>query len=409
MKKIKEKILSFLQKASKKLKIFFNWRLLLIILLLLVLALSVFLFFTQQSKTELSSQILEVQISKDQIEDQLSSTKIELEALVNEDQFQINKALEATISSIEKTYDDAVVLYEEMLDLQVASKKNDYSKLFAQSLSYLGEQNYASASTTLSTLKQNLAKEREKISTTFTIAENVPAQNTPPGSGYARQRVSTDFGDFLVDIISADLNSTKVIVDTASDSDCRDNCPVLPLADYVARSGAYAGINGSYFCPADYPSCAGKTNSFDTLAMNKNKKYLNSDNNVFSTVPAVIFHGSSARFVRASQEWGRDTSVDAVLANHPLLLLSGEIMFGGNDDPKQGSKSNRSFVAATGSTVYIGVVHNATVAEVARVLHKTGIQNALNLDAGGSSALWSGGYKVGPGRNLPNALLFVRK
>lgn len=409
MKKIKEKILSFLQKASKKLKRFFNWRLLLIILLLLVLALSVFLFFTQQSKTELSSQILEVQISKDQIEDQLSSTKIELEALVNEDQFQINKALEATISSIEKTYDDVVVLYEEMLDLQVASKKNDYSKLFAQSLSYLGEQNYASASTTLSTLKQNLAKEREKISTTFTIAENVPAQNTPPGSGYARQRVSTDFGDFLVDIISADLNSTKVIVDTASDSDCRDNCPVLPLADYVARSGAYAGINGSYFCPADYPSCAGKTNSFDTLAMNKNKKYLNSDNNVFSTVPAVIFHGSSARFVRTSQEWGRDTGVDAVLANHPLLLLSGEIMFQGNDVAKQSSKSNRSFVAATGSTVYIGVVHNATVAEVARVLHKMGIQNALNLDAGGSSALWSGGYKVGPGRNLPNALLFVRK
>lgn len=409
MKKIKEKILSFLQKASKKLKRFFNWRLLLIILLLLVLALSIFLFFTQQSKTELSSQILEVQISKDQIEDQLSSTKIELEALINEDQFQINKALEATISSIEKTYDDAVVLYEEMLDLQVASKKNDYSKLFAQSLSYLGEQNYASASTTLSTLKQNLAKEREKISTTFTIAENVPAQNTPPGSGYARQRVSTDFGDFLVDIISADLNSTKVIVDTASDSDCRDNCPVLPLADYVARSGAYAGINGSYFCPADYPSCAGKTNSFDTLAMNKNKKYLNSDNNVFSTVPVVIFHGNSARFVRASQEWGRDTGVDAVLANHPLLLLSGEIMFQGNDVAKQSSKSNRSFVAATGSTVYIGVVHNATVAEVARVLHKMGIQNALNLDAGGSSALWSGGYKVGPGRNLPNALLFVRK
>lgn len=409
MKKIKEKILSFLQKASKKLKIFFNWRLLLIILLLLVLALSVFLFFTQQSKTELSSQILEVQISKDQIEDQLSSTKIELEALINEDQFQINKALEATISSIEKTYDDAVVLYEEMLDLQVASKKNDYSKLFAQSLSYLGEQNYASASTTLSTLKQNLAKEREKISTTFTIAENVPAQNTPPGSGYARQRVSTDFGDFLVDIISADLNSTKVIVDTASDSDCRDNCPVLPLADYVARSGAYAGINGSYFCPADYPSCAGKTNSFDTLAMNKNKKYLNSDNNVYSTIPAVIFHGSSARFVGASQEWGRDTGVDAVLANYPLLLSSGNIVFTGNDVAKQSSKSNRSFVGASGSTAYIGVVHNATVAEVAKVLHKMGIQNALNLDAGGSAALWSGGYKVGPGRNLPNVILFVRK
>ena len=62
-----------------------------------------------------------------------------------------------------------------------------------------------------------------------------------------------------------------------------------------------------------------------------------------------------------------------------------------------------------GSTAYIGVVHNATVAEVANVLKTMGLENALNLDSGGSTALWSGGYKVGPGRNIPNAILFVRK
>lgn len=65
--------------------------------------------------------------------------------------------------------------------------------------------------------------------------------------------------------MNTDLNSTKVIVDTASESDCSNDCPFLSLADYVARNGAYGGINGSYFCPAAYPSCAGKTNSFDTL------------------------------------------------------------------------------------------------------------------------------------------------
>src|SRR3989344_5443482 len=80
--------------------------------------------------------------------------------------------------------------------------------------------------------------------------------NTPPGSGYNRQSVKTDSGTFTVSLIAADLNSTRVIVDTASDSDCVDNCPVLPLATYVARSGAYAGVNGTYFCPATYPSCA---------------------------------------------------------------------------------------------------------------------------------------------------------
>jgi hypothetical protein len=51
----------------------------------------------------------------------------------------------------------------------------------------------------------------------------------------------------------------------------------------------YAGINGVFFCPSTYPSCAGKTNSFDTLLMNKNKTYFNGTNNIYSTVPAVLF------------------------------------------------------------------------------------------------------------------------
>jgi exopolysaccharide biosynthesis protein len=84
-------------------------------------------------------------------------------------------------------------------------------------------------------------------------------------------------------------------------------------------------------------------------------------------------------------------------------------VFGGDGDPKKGSRGNRSFVGATGSNVYIGVVHSATVAEAAIVLKDMGIQNALNLDSGGSTALWSGGYKVGPGRAIPNAIVFVGK
>ena len=66
-------------------------------------------------------------------------------------------------------------------------------------------------------------------------------------------------------------------------------------------------------------------------------------------------------------------------------------------------------MANKGQTVFIGVVHSATVAESARVLKTLGMENAMNLDNGGSTALWSGGYKVGPGRNLPNVILFVRK
>jgi len=188
-----------------------------------------------------------------------------------------------------------------------------------------------------------------------------------------------------------------------------NDCPVLPLSDYVSRNKAYAGINGTYFCPASYPSCAGKTNSFDLLVMNKDKVYLNSDNNVYSNNPGVIFGSGYISFVGAVSSWGRDTGIDGMLSNFPLLLSSGNVTFGGDEDPKKGSAGNRSFVANKGNTVYIGVVHGATVAESALVLKTMGMENALNLDDGGSTALWFGGYKVGPGRNIPNAILFTLK
>lgn len=230
--------------------------------------------------------------------------------------------------------------------------------------------------------------------------------NAPPGSGYSRQSVQTDAGIFTVSLIAANISSTTVIVDTASTSDCGSNCPALSLADYVSRNGGFAGVNGTYFCPKDYPSCAGKENTFDLLVMNKDKYYFNSANNVYSTNPAVIFGGGYVRFVTAGNQWGRDTGVNGVLMNYPLLVFNGNVNFGGDGDPKKGSKGSRSFVANKGGNVYIGVTQNVTVAENALVMKALGMENALNLDSGGSTALWYGGYKVGPGRAIPNAIIF---
>ena len=241
------------------------------------------------------------------------------------------------------------------------------------------------------------------------VATSAPViNNVPPNAGYSRQSVKTDAGVFTVSIVSADISSTRVIVDTASTSDCSSNCPALSLGDYVARNGGFAGINGSYFCPKDYASCAGKENTFDLLVMNKDKYYFNSANNVYSTNPVVGFRSGSVNFVTTGSQWGRDTSLTGVLMNYPLLVFNGNITFGGDDDPKKGSKGSRSFVANRGNIVYIGVVHSATVAESARVMKAMGMDNALNLDNGGSTALWYGGYKVGPGRQIPNAIIFTK-
>lgn len=337
----------------------------------------------------------------------------DLSDLKNQDQVKRNDELEKRIKKIEETYKESLGVYEQIIDLKDQKKNADaLSVLFAQNLNYLSQGNFASAEAVLADLNKKITAENQKSlpgGTPVARTTNVAVNNTPPGSGYSRQSVKTDFGTFLVDIVSTDLSSTRVIVDTASDGDCANNCPVLSLGDYVGRNGAFAAVNGSYFCPAEYPSCAGKTNSFDTLLMNKNKVYFNSANNVYSNVPAVIFLGGSVRYVGRSLEWGRDTGVDAVLANQPLLVSGGNVVFGGDDEVKRAGAGSRSFVGSTGSTAYIGVVHGVNAAQMARVLHAMGIQNALNLDSGGSTALWSGGYKVGPGRNIPNALLFVRK
>lgn len=234
--------------------------------------------------------------------------------------------------------------------------------------------------------------------------------NQLPKSGYSSMSVATDVGTFTLDIGVGDVSSTRVVIDTASTSDCTSNCPALPLSTYVSRHGAYAGINGTYFCPAEpaYSSC-GANNSFNFLVMNIDKYYFNSSQNVYTSNPGAIFASSYVRFVGSIQEWGRDTSPDGVISNYPLLVFNGNINFSGSSDSKLTIKTVRSFIANKGNLVYIGDVFNASVSDVAHVLHTLGVDNALNLDDAGSATFWYGGYKVGPGRNIPNAILFITR
>jgi len=375
------------------------------IILLVFLIGSFSIFNAYKKSTDLSAK-------NENLEEKISQIDEELTKLKNEDQFKINQELKDNIKNIEETYKSSIDTYERIADLK-AQKVNtgELEGEFVKILDELSKLNYTSASADLKTLATNIAAEEASFQaiagpvsqqTEAQIAD-IPVNNSAPGSGYSQQKVSTPNGEFLVSVVAADLNSTRVIVDTASDGDCHDNCPVLPLATYVTRNGGFAGINGSYFCPADYPSCAGKVNSFDTLLMNKNKVYINSDNNVYSNVPLVGFTGNSM-FVRGrSSDWGRDTGVDSVIAMQTLLVS------GGNPTGATGGKGAKTFIGASGSTVYIGVVYNAAFNEAGIVLKTMGINDALNLDQGGSTALWYGSYKAGPGRNIPNAVVFVRK
>jgi len=371
-------------------------------------------FISQTIQTK--SQVRVLSSEKEQLTSNLTITQKSYQALKNQDQYKINQQLKKDVDKTHTEYTDSISSYEKIMDLRVQKQKtDDLEKLYASIVKNLSDLHYATAESILADLDGKIKKINDDLAAAAAQSAGgsggppPPVNNTPPSGGYSFQSVQTDGGTFSVAIISADIGSTRVIVDTASDGDCHDNCPVLSLGDYVGRSGAFAGINGTYFCPADYPSCAGKTNSFDLLVMNKNKKYFNSDNNVYSNNPAFIFGSGFVRVVGRALEWGRDTGVDAVISNYPLLVAGGTIVYSDNPDPKFNSKGPRGFVAHKGNTVFIGDVYNATMGDSAKVMKALGMDDAMNLDEGGSTALWYGGYKAGPGRNIPNALLFVRR
>lgn len=390
--------------------IFFNKTLIWLLSLILLISIIGFLLYRQLSADKNINSLQNQKITLTQ--ELLNANKNYLD-LKKQNQYKINQDLKGQIENIHDAYGVSIGLYENILDLQ--SENIDTISLtqnYAQIVKYLSQLNFASASSSLVTLDTQIKTAQDKFNQKKPItqtASNAISSNTPPNNGFSIQNVQTESGTFTVYIIAADLNSTRVIVDTASDSDCSDNCPVLSLDNYISRNGAYAGINGTFFCPADYPSCAGKTGSFDTLLMNKNKVYFNSGNNIYSSIPLVYFTGNTMGVRGASSDWGRDTNIDSVIAMQPLLISNNQIVYQGSDDPKFGSKGPRGFIGNIGNTVYIGDVLNANMSDSANVLHALGFNNALNLDEGGSTALWNEGYKLGPGRNIPNAILFIRK
>ena len=244
------------------------------------------------------------------------------------------------------------------------------------------------------------------------VEDSSPGFSAMPGAGYHKGKVSTSVGTFTLACYGAARGSVRMLTDSASDSDCTDNCPVLPLADYATRNGGVAAMNGMYFCPADYPSCAGKVNTFDTLFFNsRTHQYMNSANNVYSNIPFVGMnsdHGMS--FVGSSSSWGRDTGIIGGTAGNPRLIAGGNyaINLDALDDKQRNVKSNRGAIVSDGDNLYLCITQAATVPDSARVYETLGVSDAINVDGGGSSALWvQGAYKYGPGRQIPTAIILA--
>lgn len=238
-----------------------------------------------------------------------------------------------------------------------------------------------------------------------------PSSTSSSADGYSHLSVATSRGTFTVSLVKLPLSGYRVKTITGNSSDCTNNCPNQSLAAYVQQNSGYAGINGTYFCPPDYSSCAGKTYSYDWAVYNSNLgKWLNANSLTWSSVGMATWSGDTPHFYRYNYQYP-GSAITAGISNFPVVLQDGNILdTSAQQTPAQQTKSPRGSIGTDGTYVYLAIVSSASVDDSAYVLQALGEKDALNLDGGGSSALYiNGSYKVGPGRSLPNAVIIVRK
>ncbi len=238
------------------------------------------------------------------------------------------------------------------------------------------------------------------------------------------EKVVTSRGSFDAEIITLQRSRFDMLTDTADTSDCSNGCAVKPLAEYITENAATIGIHGTYFCPTEYPDCAGKTNTFNGSVYNSAAHVmLNADDLPIHQGPmvAAATDGRYFYFHRTNQfgnsvsafETTNNATLGAALANYPSLIEDGSVIVESEarlTETNPTVKSVRGGFGFNDRFVYLVVVRNATVTDLAYVMQTLGATSALNLDGGGSAALWhEGAYAFGPGRSLPNAILFKQK
>lgn len=227
----------------------------------------------------------------------------------------------------------------------------------------------------------------------------------PPGTGFSRVTVGTSRGNFTASIVTLD-GGAKMVTDSASDGNCDNDCPTKSLADFVSQNGGFAGINGTYFCPDTYPECAGKKNSFDFPVYNSRlNKWINEDKLFWNDRSVIYQDGTGMHMLRNANSF--NGSLTAGIVNYPGLLDGGNIIVSNDgQQAKVGSKGTKGGIGFGSGKIFLVIANNVDVVDFAEVFKAIGATHAINLDGGGSSALFHGGYKVGPGRALPNAIIF---
>ncbi len=242
------------------------------------------------------------------------------------------------------------------------------------------------------------------------------------GITQASKSVTANGTAYTVDLLSFDRKNPAVAImtDTGQNSDCTNNCVVTNLGTYVTRHSGVAGIHGTYFCPGDYATCAGQTGSYLFPVYNSFSKIMINNGRIkYTTQPLVAFDTSNRPYYfhqaidfknQGTFQSTYGATLQAEISNGPALVENKQNVLNPSIlDSKQATvKSYRGALGWKGDTVYLMVVRSATVTDSAAVMTAMGMDYAINLDGGGSTALYNAGhYIIGPGRNIPNAIVIT--
>jgi len=247
-----------------------------------------------------------------------------------------------------------------------------------------------------------------------------PSLNTV--SAYRFFTLSTTEDSFPVHVVTLDRDAFEMVTDTAQDQDCDSDCAAGTLQGYVNEHKAFAGIHGTYFCPPDYSSCQNKINTFlPPVYKTDGGLMINEDQLVFFDRPLIVETTSKdLLYFHKAQEFGKsvkefeskfNTQVQAAMGNWPSLVEEGVIVV--NDEPLESNfflKGTRGGVGWNEEVFFLVIAQSASVPNLATIFSTLGADFAMNLDGGGTSALYyDDSYKVGPGRLLPNAIVFRKR
>jgi len=230
----------------------------------------------------------------------------------------------------------------------------------------------------------------------------------------------------MLDIVKIDLSDPKlkVITDTADEANCKTNCQAKPLADYIFPAKAFAGINGTYFCASK--GCGAANYYFFPVYNSDGKTLVNEDQlKYWTTGPMMVFDTNNKFYYFkdsrdfksvADFESKYGVTLQAAMGNKPRLVEEGKnALIEWEVDPGQlvGKYWRNAIGYQDNGTnghgiIYLVIARNSTLDDLAVIMKQLKMDYALNLDGGSSAALfYNDEYMEGPGRNIPNVLMFA--